>query len=281
MIAKGKPRPLESYLDDLPSPPTLIKKLQAHLSDEDVSAHVLARLIETDQGLSARLLRVVNSPFYGFSRDICSIEEAITLVGVNTVKQLSVATATLQAFGDTHASFDINGFWLHSFAVAVLAKQLISKKGRSHRDQVFIGGLLHDIGRLALVKIDAPMFLTFRKETADQPVTLDEEREYFGVDHQALGGALARRWNLPAPIRGLIENHHRPDPKSNQALQLAAVNNADMICHALSIGFSGTTFVTDFFPASWKLLEIDNEELRLIVQQALHNLSESKQMLVN
>ncbi|MBD3218603.1 MAG: HDOD domain-containing protein [candidate division Zixibacteria bacterium] len=265
-------------ISELPSPPGIVQNLYNLISDEDASSQEVARVVEKDQAFTARVLRLVNSPFYGFSRRIVSVEEAITMLGMNAIHQLLLATSLFNEFRNGSDSLKMGEFWQHSFGVGAIAKQLLAKKGRDLRNEAFMCGILHDIGRLVFIRLNADGFQDFYRERK-AATDLEREEEYFGINHQEAGGFLAQRWYFPPSISSSIRYHHNPSLAGKHSLLVSAVHVADIICHAMDIGDSGCYYVSYFDPESWKKLEIDYSEIGSVLEKSGREIEESEQMM--
>ncbi len=263
---------------DLPSPPVIIQKLQTRIVEENVYNKELAEIIETDPSFTARILRLVNSPFYGFAGKINSVEEAITMLGFNTVHQLLLTTSMLNTIKVQNKAVDLNKFWLHSFGVGVITKHLLYKANNDIRNEGFMCGILHDIGRIIYMKTDADRFISFY--TKENNVTdTDSELDYFGINHQELGKTLAEKWNFPNSISTAIAYHHLPDSTKDHRLLTSAVHIADIICHALNVGDSYSYYITDFSSMAWREINVNMAELESILKQALIEIDKSKHLM--
>ncbi len=263
---------------ELPSQPAVIEKLNLLIGQDDVGSHRVAKVIETDQGFTARVLRLVNSPFYGFSRKIISVEEAVTMLGLNAIHQLLLATSVIKAFQFDDSVINEHDFWQHSFAVGVIAKHLFVKMDKDSREEVFISGILHDVGRLIFVQTDKNLYRNFRSGEAGI-TDLEAERKHFGIDHQALGNQLAEKWNFPESIRVAIACHHTPLAAGDYIPFAAAVNIANMISHAMDIGDSGRYYVTEFYPQAWEIINLSMSEFEESLKKALVEIDETRQIL--
>lgn len=264
---------------DLPSIPIVIEKLQALMSDDDVGSWQVAKIIEVDPPFVAKLLKLVNSPFYGFNRKIASVEEAITMLGFNAVLQLLLATLLVSTIGTNQQAVNVNSFWQHSFGVSMIAKHMLPRDDRYSQSEALVCGILHDIGRLILARNDPGAFVSFyykRKQVTD----LEEEAGFFGIDHQKLGEMLARKWNFPESVLVTIANHHTPQNASEKFRRLVStVNIADMLCHALRVGDSGNFYITEFYPDAWQALEMGMDELETALRGALKEIEKSGEMI--
>ncbi|MEE9441771.1 MAG: HDOD domain-containing protein [candidate division Zixibacteria bacterium] len=265
-------------LRGLPSQPVVIQKLQALMTKQNANSHEVARIIETDQGFTARVLKLVNSSFYGLPRSISSVDEAITILGFNSVHQLLLTTSILNSIKIEDESFELSEFWKHSFAVGVIAKHLLAKRSKDEQDEAFISGVLHDIGKLIMVNNDSVKFAEFfsGKEKA---TNLKEENEYFGMDHQSLGELLAKKWNFPEKIRITIGSHHQPIMDSENTRLIACVYISDIIAHAMDIGNSGTYYISEFSCEAWKILDIKMDDLKSFLSKACFEINETEQLL--
>jgi putative nucleotidyltransferase with HDIG domain len=265
-------------ITDLPSQPIVIQKLHALIRQPDVNNRDVARIIEADQGFAARVLRLANSSFYGFSRKISSVEEAIMILGFNAVHQLLLITTLLKSIEFDSQVLNLPDFWMHSFSVGVLAKHLLSKTDKETQDKSFIGGILHDVGRLALVRMDAERYRAYYSgDTAATDLT--EERRFFGVDHQELGKQLAQKWNFPDSIQTIIAYHHSPLDAGKYRQLASSINMADMICHAMDIGNSGNCYITEFYAEAWKCIGLNMTSLEVSIRKALVEMGEIESIL--
>jgi putative nucleotidyltransferase with HDIG domain len=162
--------------------------------------------------------------------------------------------------------------------VGVIAKHLLHKSSNDLRNEGFMCGILHDIGRLIYVKLDPAKFAAFHGG-GEVATDLEAETKFFGIDHQKLGEMLARKWNFPESIALVIARHHDPPVSDKYGILVSAINIADMLCHSLSIGDSGNYFVAEFSAPAWKLLEIEMPELENIMRRALSEIDKSNDMI--
>ena len=240
---------------DLPSLPMVMQELESVVRSEAPDVQEAATIIEKDQVFTAKLLKLVNSPFYGYTRKVVSIEEAITILGFNALQNLLMATSLIGTLKTEHGIININRFWRHSFGVGVIARHLLKKASMETRDEALICGILHDIGRLIFAKKDPKLFVWFYFER-EMVTGLDEEAEYFGINHQDLGRLLSEKWNFPDRVVDTIAHHHTPLDAQKSELLVSAVNIADLLCHVLNIGHSGNFYVSAFYPETWKSLKL-------------------------
>ncbi|NTV96834.1 MAG: HDOD domain-containing protein [Thiobacillus sp.] len=226
---------LDTLMDNihrLPSLPAVVNELILALSNEGLSVDQLAHGIEKDQALSARALRVANSPFYGMRKPVASIHDAIVVLGFRAVGSL-VTTAALTEFFKTPALawFDQSTFWRHSLGCGVCCRKLAGPAGLEP-EIGFTAGLLHDIGRLLLVVTCTREYeATVAWRDRHDALLLEAEREVLGIDHAEAGAALAQHWHFAPEIQAAVAAHHLPDTGARPGY-------ADLVhlCEALSHG---------------------------------------------
>jgi putative nucleotidyltransferase with HDIG domain len=197
-----------------PLPALLMEALQYTANNQNLSN--LADKISQDPPMAVRVLRIANSPFYGMSREIGSLQEAVVVLGINQVRNLLLGIGFLNALPIRHQDFDYPLFWHHGMAVADCARQLAAYTGID-QDIAFTAGLLHDIGLLVIVLLFPDDFSHI--VTAPHPTRVEAECQVMGIDHAEIGSLAARFWNLPAAIQEAIQQHETP-PLQGAAISL-------------------------------------------------------------
>jgi HD-like signal output (HDOD) protein len=205
-------------LQRLPQFPSLATKLLRLLAQEDVDIKAVVGLIRSDSAMTSELLRIVNSPVYSFSGRISSIQSAVTLLGVDTVKSFAL-TVSMKSYFQTMLRLDLlRRLWRYSLATAIVCEELSAACSPVRRsdDRAYTAGLLHDIGRLCLfVEHPAEYGAILQRDGVTEPEIIAEEQELFGADHCAVGSWLACNWGFPEELQAATAGHH------------AAVNSAD------------------------------------------------------
>jgi putative nucleotidyltransferase with HDIG domain len=222
-------------IDSLPSVPELYLQLKAALKDEDVDARALGAIIKRDIGMTAKILKLVNSSFFGLRRVLSDAEEAVIYLGIDTIKSLVLSDSIFEQSKPFETRFfNLSDLWHHSMTVAAGAKAIAQAEGlpQAAQEEAFVGGILHDVGVLILAS-------NFR-ETYDKTVELvitekltipTAEQELFGVTHAEVGAYLLGLWGLPAPILNIVGLHHRVHLQvENSMTPLIAVHAADVLC---------------------------------------------------
>lgn len=217
----------------LPSLPTVVMDLLASLTQEDLDIDVLSKKITTDQVLTAKTLKVANSTFYGMPRQVATVTEAIAVLGFHTIRNLVTTAAMVNNMpASNRGGFDMLHFWRHSIATAVCANAIAMELGE-HKSEAYTVGLLHDIGRLVLATqfaVEYDHAMNYR--AAHDCSSAVAEEISMGLDHAAVGEALAQHWKFPVAMQQAIGQHHQSATASPLGL---VVHLADAIAHALDL----------------------------------------------
>lgn len=250
---------------ELPTLPHVVQKLASMIGRTNVSAEEIGALIEKDQVLSAKVLRLANSPFYGFPSRIASVAHAVVVLGLSVVKGLTLCATAF----DMMKNAGMNDLWRHSLGVAITAHILGAKAGVKNPEEVFVGGLLHDIGKVVLyVKWpDVGQQITAgRKDNARS--LMETEHELFDLTHADVGGWLATAWHLPTSLREPILHHHHPAAAQDAKLQTAIVHVADVLVKGLACGNPGDDLVPPLSRQAWDVVGLDGHSLAQCLAQA-------------
>jgi HD-like signal output (HDOD) protein len=223
------------------SPPNVYVKLKQTLEDPRSSFKEFAAIIGHDPSLSARLLKVVNSAFYGLENKVETITHALGIIGTEQLTQLVLATSVTKQFSgipENLVSMDL--FWRHSIACGVTAKIIADWVGERNLESYYLAGMLHDIGSLVIYKkfpVEAEKVLTRCKENKEH--LFDVEREVFGSSHAKVGGKLLAGWGLPMSLCEPVFFHHRPQKAKEYSLATKIIHVADSIVDEMNLGSSG------------------------------------------
>ncbi len=265
----------------LPSLPTIFHKINEAINDPRCSATHIANIISNDSSLSARLLQLVNSAFYSFPSKIDTISRAVAIIGTKQLSTLSLGTCALSIFKDVPSDLiDMKSFWKHSIACGVIARILSSYKNDTITERFFVGGLLHDIGRLILFTCIPDLSkkaLVTSKET--HRLLYQAEEDCMGFNHTRIGSLLMKEWRLPAALEDAVRYHHNGHQKQMR-LDSAVIHVADIITNALGVGTSGERFVPPLNPDAWNSLELSNSIFDTTIKQAEHHIEETTQIFL-
>ena len=219
-------------LSKIPPFPPVAARLLGQLDDDSLEILEIAETIRGDPGLSAALLERANSPLFGFSHRIETVARAINMLGLSTVHRLTLTAVAHSFMKHGLKLVEFQRCWRHTLATAFLASEL-AWACSLREEEAYMAGLLHDIGRIALISACAAEYsIVLRRAEEETYDILELEREHFGVDHCELGRRLAESWNLPDPMRVAAGRHHDP-PDSNEVDLLKVVQLACRLADAL------------------------------------------------
>jgi len=216
----------------LPTVPRVLLHVNKLLNDDDVSIRQLGDAIESDQVLTSRILKLVNSAFYGFRSRIVEIPQAIMILGFNTVRNAVAAVSLIDLFHmkEKFEGFDIQDLWKHSISVAVTSKCLAQSARLTMPDDCFVAGLLHDIGKLVMAEYLQDTFSQVLKLTQGGDISfLEAERKITSVDHAMIGGYLTQKWQFPQRLVDTIMYHHMVNRNAADFWLHASVYAANII----------------------------------------------------
>lgn len=245
-------------IQSLPTLPPIAAKLNKMVEDEDITANQLGNVIERDQVLTSKLLKMVNSSFYGFPQRISTVANAIVLLGINVIKTLIVTSSIFEMM----QSSDV-GLWEHSLGCATIASLIAKKKGLKNPEEVSTAALLHDLGKV-VVRAELPseydnlLALVERKGISMR----EAEEELLGVSHSEIGGWLVHQWNLPDRLVLPITWHHRPEEAPDHRDVTAILHFSDILIRAVGFGFGGDIWVPALDSAAWKRIKLSRSEMK-------------------
>jgi len=226
---------LIARLKSIPTLPAVALRVLEITANTKSSANDLMEIISPDVSLTAKILKIANSPFYGLTREVSSLQHAVTILGFKEIRNLVISTVAFDSFKNLEhdGKFDINKFWEHSFYCALAAKA-IAVDLEIESNELFVAGLVHDIGKLA-------MYVTFPSEFMMQleimnPLKIkytsfETEKEVFGMTHDEVGMKLLKKWMFPENLLTAVGYHHRPQDADKQSLFPIIVHIADILTH--------------------------------------------------
>ena len=281
MVLLMKSKNIDSIInsiDRLPTLPTVYIKLLSLLNARYSSIRMISDIISEDQAVSAMVLKIVNSALYGFYSKIGDLQSAIVILGLNEIKNLVLATSickTVKQFKES-STFDMQEFWKHSIGCAISAKVLAETAYIKNPEDVFTGGLLHDIGKL----IHATYLREeFKDVVADVVKTgsqmFESEKKILGFDHVQTGSALAKKWRLSQKTIDMIAQHHLYDMPDTLTKEVAAVHIGNALCISLRMGSGGEKRVPIINQKAWEILDIKLSDLEYIMQRSTKLFKES------
>ena len=266
-------------LHDLPSLPAIVMEIMQSIGQSDVDIKTLADKVQRDQALSAKTLRLANSSFYGMQRKVTTIQQAISILGFHSVRTLVTAAAVTGSFQAVKfRDFNFHAFWRHAIASAVCAK-VLARHCQANQEYAFMAGLLHDIGRLALVTAFPLEYAAVIAHRATEDCYLfNAERAILGVDHAYAGLVLAERWKFPDIMQKAVGNHHDLINQPHDSLA-AIVHVADAIVHALDLSDQEDDLVPPLSGIAWDSLHINQQDFLQICRDTDLQFEEASHIL--
>ncbi|HJV93367.1 MAG TPA: HDOD domain-containing protein [Azonexus sp.] len=278
MMALDRER-VVARLKQLPALPTAIAELLATFGNEEVDVGSIARKIALDQALTARVLRVANSSFYGLQHKVGTINEAVVVLGFRAVRSMVLAVGINGAFrGDHCPGFDTRSYLRHGVAVGVTSRLLAPLTGHNP-ELAFTGGLLHDIGALVLAaNFPEPYAAVLAHRKQQDCFLVVAERAILGMDHGEVGGLLADTWRFPLALRQALAEHHAPGSVEPGSLA-ELIHIADAVAHALGHSGTDSEMVMPVDGTAWRRLGLDAEKIRRGLPQVVAGIEEADQAL--
>ena len=269
-------------LTNLPSPPTLLTRIDSLLEEPTPDLQQLSELMQLDAALSSKLLHLCNSPFFGLNRQVTTVRQATVLLGANMLRNVVMSASV---FGSIEAerelsAKDMDCFWAHSMATAIIARELSAHRGDATPEAFFLGGLLHDVGQLVIASfIGGARYRAIAR--ADQGLSLDlcaHERRALGMSHAEVGEQLGLKWGFPELFVEVIVGHHDVPEEQSSGMGAVArrrIAQADELARRLghpsplehaAVGEGLVGLEPDLLPVVERLMENLDEELGRLVE---------------
>jgi putative nucleotidyltransferase with HDIG domain len=270
MSKAEKLKTITKRIQSLPTLPPVVRRLMTMVESPDVTAKEVGKIISEDQVLSAKVLKLVNSPFYGFPGRISSISHAIILLGFNVIKGVVLSASVFDIMEQS-----MMGLWEHSLGSAIVSGAISRELKLSDPEEISTAALLHDIGKV-LVRVSLTA-------DYDKIVMIVEERgcpfreaeeEVLGVNHAEIGLWLSQEWGLPEKLVIPISHHHSPEKAPKLKDRTAVVHVADSIIRAFGVGNGGDRWVARISPAAWDMLGMAGLDLKFLMKKILKDLEE-------
>ncbi len=275
---------VKQAIHQLPPLPGVVAKIVELVESESATVDQIEELIATDPVLTAKVLHLANSAYYGLSRSISTVKQALLVLGFHTVKNLVLGVAVMSALRTgRHPTAQEIALWEHAYTCAGIAREIARRARLSARniEDTYMGALLHDIGRILLVTRFPSHYQKVIEKANLHTTLLEAEQAIVGTDHAEVGGKITEKWNLPPLLVQIVAEHHAPSlPEGPIRPILSAVMVADYWSHLLLGGEEGGIAFPVPPPEASALFSISEPEREAIVQKVGEHLSAIRQVIV-
>lgn len=266
-------------IKNLPTISAVANEINARDKDDTLTAQSLGTIISRDPALTAAVLKLANSAYYGMAREISNLERAVTVLGFDTIKNLALAISVFHVFKNREGSIlDLKNLWYHSLGAGLAAKYLtlhspIVTADKTLPEKAFICGILHDIGKIAFAQNLPEEMAEILKQTRSGTIAQHEiEKTILGFNHQRAGQAMAEVWNFPEEYQTVIRLHHAPSAAvigDNPAITtlVMAVYLGNKVAKALHLGESTDPHMAHVTPNDLKNMGLSKQSLPEIIRQ--------------
>lgn len=251
-------RRMVASIDDLPTIPAVATQVMQLLDAQEVDVDKVADLMLSDQVMTARVMKMVNSPIYRPTQEITSLKRALVYLGIRHIKEMALTSSFINAFEGASGVIDISTFWEHSFGVGMVSKVIAEKIKYHDVEKAYLAGIIHDIGEVVLSNYYAEKFAGALKTIQEHPVRLiDIEYETFGTTHSEIGFCMAEKWNFPEAYREVILHHHTPREATADPVLCSIVNLADLFCSVRDLYYGNNAWASFNLSEEegWKILK--------------------------
>jgi len=249
---------------DLPTLPAVFVRIMQALRNPHASVKGIAHVVEADQAITMQILRLINSSFYGLSRRVDSVQQAIVLLGANTLKNVVISASVFKALGGSSRddAFKREAFWQHSIGCGMIARFLGKKVGCGREEEGFISGIIHDIGKVVLDQYFHTYLIEVLGKVRSANLSFYQaETEILGTTHAEIGSALAEIWSLPVNLVEVIAFHHDFRSDAQNSRLVALVQISDMLVRKNGVGSGGDDLIPEVDPLAWQVLNLDMRRL--------------------
>jgi putative nucleotidyltransferase with HDIG domain len=250
---------------DLVTLPAVFIRINQLLESDNSTTADIAQAVSQDPAFTVRLLRVANSPFYGFSSAVDTVSKAVAIIGTSQIRNLALSTAVASSFsGLPNKLVSMENFWRHSLYCGLAARKLAKLAGKCDAEAVFTAGLLHDIGELVIfnrLPEQAKAALMLVLDSADELSMNQAEQQTLGFDHAQVGGELARQWKLPAMLEECIAYHHDIHSAKRYPRETALVHIANILALMAEVRTMDTADVAPIDPQAWAITGLSEAEV--------------------
>ena len=259
-------------VDHLVSLPDVCFRVNEMVDDPNSSALDIATVLSRDPTLTAQLLRIANSPYYGFPSRVETISRAITVIGMQDLRDLVLSTSVINAFGaDKNDLINMEKYWRHSLFTGFIARELGGKTTTKVlcKERLFAAGLLHDIGQLIMTaKVPEIMRIILHRAKADAEPYNEVEQVVFGLGHSEVGAELMKQWGLPESFQAVARFHHEPAKADDFKLEVSIIHIANAMSHIANMHGLGFKEKLKICPEAWAITGLDKKAVVTATKKA-------------
>lgn len=261
--------------NSIPSLSGVVHEIKKILGDFNNSLGTIEQAVNKDPALSARVLKLANSSYYGFSSKVSTISQALMLLGLSELRSLLVGTSIVKAFKGIKSEFvNMESFWRHSVACGICARQLAIRQREINTEEFFIAGLMHDIGRLIMFcalpqKAEESYTMAHEKKIS----IIEAENMVCSFNHADFSAHILKEWKLPASLYEVVKAHHNPRSSETYSKQAILIHVSDIIVDAMNLGNSGEGLISSSSQASLDMFQ-NNESVLAAVMDEVDAMSE-------
>lgn len=254
----------------LVSLPEVCIRVNEMMGDTQVTASDIGKVIGQDAGLTARLLKIVNSSFYGFPSRIETVSRAVTVIGLRELRGLVLAASAIETFSKIpNDIFNIVNFWRHSVYCGVVAQLLAELQNVLHSERLFVAGLLHDVGKLIVCnKLPKLSREVIEKVILEGRLDFEVEQELMGFDHTEVGGELLKEWQMPETLYEAVRFHHEPQKSEKTSMEACLVHIANTMTGMAEQGIDIEIVVQPFDDFAWEVVSFDKSVIEDVFNKA-------------
>ena len=267
---QAKLRAIVDKITGLPTLPSILNNVNKMMLNPKTSAKEVAQLISSDPAITSKVLRVVNSSFYGFPSRITTVTHAIVILGFNTIKSIVLSSSIFDVFKKESktSDFDRTEFWKHSIGCGAAARVLGRGMGYTALEELFIAGLLHDIGKIILDQFAHDKFTAILEMVKKKDILIYQaEEEVLGITHADIGAWLFEKWNLSKGLVECTRCHHNPALATDNQKLISIIHIADILCRSLRFGSGGDNKIPMMSDAAWNALGLNTNTFPRLLKE--------------
>jgi putative nucleotidyltransferase with HDIG domain len=268
-------------MKSLPAAPMVLARVLMIMEDPKAGSRELIEAIEVDPGVTANILRTCNSPFYAGNRQLSTLEEAVHRVGMRTIQQLVTMRESESFLRGSQKGYGLapGDLWAHSVSTGLACRLLAQRVNHPRASLLFTGGLLHDMGKIALDVYLGKRYAEVRQRVDAGATFQEAERDVLGIEHAELGACIAEKWGFPEPLVRVIRHHHQPEGADGDVDLCSIVHLADALSHWLGIGLGRPGLANRFESSAVKMLHLGAADLDRILIDLVEKMNETERSL--